>query len=195
MKDLEIRGAGNLLGAEQSGHIAAVGFELYSCMLEEAVAELRQQMGGERRRPSLPHPKIDLPVNAYLPQEYIPEMGTRLALYHRLAVMDNEEALADMEAELRDRFGPPPPQVGDLLYGARVRLLAAAAGVESVALEGRDVVVRLAREQPAKMQLLAALCGDGIWVRSRQLRLDMGRLRGRWRELLPEILARLGDGG
>ncbi|MDP6493898.1 MAG: transcription-repair coupling factor [Dehalococcoidia bacterium] len=192
MKDLEIRGAGNLLGAEQSGHIAAVGFGLYSDMLQEAVAELQERRTGVKQgRPVGPGPKIDLPISVHLPQEYVYDLSTRLAIYHRLAAVDDEEALKEMALEMRDRFGPLPRPAEDLLYGVRIRLLADNAGVESVATEGKELVVRLISENPLRMQLLAAVYGEKIRVKSRQIRLDIRRLQDRWRDLLPKILVKL----
>jgi len=191
MKDLEIRGAGNLLGAEQSGHIAAVGFDLYSNMLEEAVSELQGHQAGSRMGPSQPGPKIDLPVSGYLPQDYIADLSARLALYKRLTVVDTEEAINEIRTEIRDRFGLLPQPAEDLLYIAGIRLLAMNVGAESVALEGGELVIRLTSEKEVRMQYLAAVYGDRIRVKSRQIRLDQKRIGGKWRSLLPEILAKL----
>src|SRR5690554_4920828 len=105
MRDLEIRGAGDMLGTRQSGHIAAVGFHLYTQLLAQAVRHLR----GEGEAPHLPVATptvtIDLPVPAYIPTTFIPEAALRIQLYRRLAELESLEAVNDMEAELRDRFG------------------------------------------------------------------------------------------
>src|SRR5207249_3874921 len=110
MRDLEIRGTGNLLGAAQHGHIAAVGFDLYTKLLADAVRELK----GE---PSSAHaePVIAVDVEALLPETYVPEVNQRLALYKRLAEVDGREEIEQMRAELADRFGPLPPAVETLL--------------------------------------------------------------------------------
>ncbi|MGV1009229.1 MAG: transcription-repair coupling factor [Dermatophilaceae bacterium] len=142
MKDLEIRGAGNLLGGEQSGHIEGVGFDLYVRLIGEAVA---QYQGHPEAAPL--EVKIELPVDAHLPHEYVPgggyprEVGERLRLeaYKKLAAVQTAQQVNEIEAELRDRYGPPPLPVGNLLEVARLRVVARAAGVEDVALQGRFV--------------------------------------------------------
>ncbi len=110
LHDLELRGAGNLLGSEQSGSIAAVGFELYTEMLEQAVNELR----GKPARAEV-EPELQLGVPAYIPQAFVPDENERLVIYRRLARVDSVEELDDMRAELRDRFGPLPTLVENLL--------------------------------------------------------------------------------
>ncbi|WP_237607586.1 transcription-repair coupling factor [Roseimaritima sediminicola] len=120
MRDLEIRGAGNLLGTQQSGHIAAVGYELYCQLLEDAV----------RKAQNLP-PKlsaevdIDMPVEAYLPADYVPDMRHKIDLYRRISRIDGAAQIAEMREELLDRFGPPPPPVERMLQLAELRLDAA----------------------------------------------------------------------
>ena len=119
LKDLEIRGAGNLLGGEQSGHIAGVGFDLYVRMIGEAVSELRGDGPAER-----PEVRVELPVNAHIPHEYVPGERLRLEAYTRIAAIDSAEDLAAVRAELTDRFGPPPragaqPARGGQAAGAR----------------------------------------------------------------------------
>lgn len=192
MKDLEIRGAGNLLGAEQSGHIAAVGFTLYCHMLEEAVSELREkQTGVKTKKPSLLGPNIDLPVGGYLSHEYVSDLATRLALYHRLAEAQDEQGVDAIDAELRDRFGPVPLQAQNLLYVAKVRLAAMRAGVESIVAEENQIVVRLKPGKEQRLQFLGAVYGSKIKVLSNQIRLDISRLEEKWRELLSELLTKL----
>src|SRR4029077_16921874 len=119
MRDLEIRGTGNLLGAAQHGHIAAVGFDLYSKLLAEAVRELKGEPAAERG-----DPVISAGVGALLPESFVPEVNQRLALYKRLAEIERPEEVVDARAELADRYGPPPPagaglpRVGGLRVGA-----------------------------------------------------------------------------
>jgi transcription-repair coupling factor (superfamily II helicase) len=116
MRDLEIRGAGNLLGTGQSGHIAAVGYDLYCQMVTEAVAELKGEV------PEEPVDcKVDLPVDAFLPKDYIVRDDLRLEAYRRLAAADSDGAVDDVEAEWVDRYGPVPAPAGTLLSVARVR--------------------------------------------------------------------------
>jgi transcription-repair coupling factor (superfamily II helicase) len=144
LSDLEIRGAGNLLGAEQHGNIAAVGFDLYTQLLSEAVEE--QKASFEQREPQLPKPPavIDLPVDAYLPDDYVPEEAQKLELYRRLGRAGSEPSVVAVRADLLDRFGPLPPPVERLLEVARLRLAAEQAGLTSVAREGNELVLRFA---------------------------------------------------
>ena len=134
MKDLEIRGAGNLLGGEQSGHIAGVGFDLYVRLVGEAVADFRGESAEE-----FAEVKIDLPVDAHLPHEYVPGERLRLEAYRKIAEVGSEEALQAVRAELVDRYGPVPEVVENLLAVARFRLLARHAGLTEVAAQGNHV--------------------------------------------------------
>jgi transcription-repair coupling factor (superfamily II helicase) len=134
MKDLEIRGAGNLLGGEQSGHIAAVGFDLYVRLVGEAVAEFKGE-GAEE----LTETKIDLPVAAHLPHDYIPEERLRLEAYRRIAGAADAATVEEVRAELGDRYGPLPSTVQNLLAVASFRMLARAYGLAEVATQGKYV--------------------------------------------------------
>ncbi len=107
--DLEIRGAGNLLGPDQSGQIAAVGFDLYAQLLDEAVRELK----GEPP-PSLIDPDVILPVSAYIPDDYVPDIQLRLNLYKRSSQVQGDDELSDLRGELQGRFGEIPLEVGNL---------------------------------------------------------------------------------
>jgi transcription-repair coupling factor (superfamily II helicase) len=134
MKDLEIRGAGNLLGGEQSGHIEGVGFDLYVRMVGEAV----QAFKGERPEEE-PEVKVDLPVDAHLPLSYIGAERLRLEMYRKIASAREAAALDEVVAEMRDRYGEPPPEVANLVAVARFRLLARAYGLTDVSLQGRHI--------------------------------------------------------
>jgi len=136
MKDLEIRGAGNLLGGEQSGHIAGVGFDLYVRLVGEAVADFR----GEAPQDEVADVKVDLPVNALLPHDYIPGERLRLEAYRALAAADSDEAVDAVRDEMADRYGPLPEPVANLLQVARFRVSARRYGVSEVSLQG--LVVR-----------------------------------------------------
>jgi transcription-repair coupling factor (superfamily II helicase) len=130
LRDLEIRGAGNILGTQQSGHIAAVGYELYCQLLENAVRRLRNQ---PVRVPL--EVTLDLPWTAYLPRDYVPGQRLRIEVYRRLARIRRPDRLADFRQELRDRFGPPPEVAEWLLRLAELRMLAARWQVASIHLE------------------------------------------------------------
>ena len=138
-RDLEIRGAGNLLGPEQSGHIAAVGIETYLRMLEDTVRELRGETVEEA-----PSVAIDLPLPMAIPEEYLGDANLRMELYRRIAA--GEMSDKDMIAELRDRFGPPPPQVYQLLSVAALKRLAESLRVQSISLSGSKLQFRLRRD-------------------------------------------------
>jgi transcription-repair coupling factor (superfamily II helicase) len=134
MKDLEIRGAGNLLGGEQSGHIEGVGFDLYIRLVGEAVAEYR----GDAETPPA-EMKVELPVDAHLPHEYVPGERLRLEAYKKLADAEDDAAVDAVRAELVDRYGEPPTPVENLLEVARLRVLARRAGLTEIAVQGKSV--------------------------------------------------------
>ncbi|WP_459972811.1 transcription-repair coupling factor [Nocardioides pyridinolyticus] len=134
MKDLEIRGAGNLLGGEQSGHIADVGFDLYVRLVGEAVNEFRGD-----REPELDEVRIELPVDAHLPHGYIPSERLRLEMYKRLAEVRSDDDVDLINEELLDRYGEPPVEVVSLLLVARFRARARQAGIGEVTIAGKNV--------------------------------------------------------
>jgi transcription-repair coupling factor (superfamily II helicase) len=136
MKDLEIRGAGNLLGGEQSGHIADVGFDLYVRLVGEAVAEFRADGSSTD---DLGEVRIELPVDAHLPHAYIPSERLRLEMYRRLAEVRTDDDVDAIRDELDDRYGEPPMEVVSLLLVARFRARARQAGVSEVTIAGRNV--------------------------------------------------------
>ncbi|MFE2848341.1 transcription-repair coupling factor [Streptomyces scopuliridis] len=139
MKDLEIRGAGNLLGGEQSGHIAGVGFDLYVRMVGEAVADYRASIeGGVEEAPPL-EVKIELPVDAHVPHEYAPGERLRLQAYRAIASANTEEDIAAVREELTDRYGKLPEPVENLLLVAGLRMLARACGVGEIVLQGANI--------------------------------------------------------
>jgi transcription-repair coupling factor (superfamily II helicase) len=135
MRDLEIRGAGNILGAEQSGHIAAIGYELYCQLLENAVRALKQQPPRQAVEVN-----VDLPWPAFLPRDYVPGQKLRIEVYRRLARLREPDRLADFRQELRDRYGPPPDPVEWLLRATEVRLLCVRWQVAGVHRNGSDLV-------------------------------------------------------
>lgn len=134
MKDLEIRGAGNLLGGEQSGHIEGVGFDLYVRMVGEAVRNFKGEQPEE-----VVDVKVDLPVDAHLPHDYVSVERLRLEMYRKLAEARDEERLREVVAEMTDRYGTPPEPVNNLVAVARFRLLARAYGLTDVSVQGKHV--------------------------------------------------------
>jgi len=148
--DLELRGAGNLLGGQQSGHIDAVGFEMYTSMLEQAVRELK----GETVQQEV-DTQLNLGLNIRIPADYIREENQRLRMYKRVAGVENEKALADVTAELGDRYGAPPAPVENLLRYAALRLQCKRIGVAAVDRK-RDVVnIRFVADAKIDPQRLA----------------------------------------
>ncbi|MBE3574723.1 MAG: transcription-repair coupling factor [Firmicutes bacterium] len=137
MRDLEIRGAGNILGPQQHGFIAAVGFELYTRLLRDAVAALR----GESK-PTLPPPALDLNVEAYLPEEYIRDGRQKVEMYKKIAAAEEPGQIDEIEDEMLDRFGDLPPAAANLLTVARAKLAGRRLGVAQVGQEGETLVIR-----------------------------------------------------
>jgi transcription-repair coupling factor (superfamily II helicase) len=192
MKDLEIRGAGTLLGKKQSGQISAVGFNLYTRLLADAVAELKAIRTGMplTDKPLYPPPSIDLPLRAYIPEEYIADLDTRLGLYQRLSRLENMNSVEDMVKELADRFGAPPSEVLDLLYAVRLRILGIKVNIESIATADSEIVVRIFPGLRFDTSRLAQLIKDGVKPGLNQIRIDIKKTK-RWREILEELLSKL----
>ena len=154
MRDLEMRGAGELLGSRQSGHIAAVGFHLYTRLLAMAVRSIRQASPTSNLEPYKPEAglmaleplglpvNVDLPLAIGIPDTYVPDTDLRLRLYRRLADLTDEAALEALAAEFTDRFGPLPEMITNLFYQMRVKLLAEKAGLVSVGMESSQIVLR-----------------------------------------------------
>jgi transcription-repair coupling factor (superfamily II helicase) len=156
LSDLEIRGAGNILGPEQHGHMAAVGFELYTRLLAEAVDRLR----GRRPMPEPAPVRLDLPGSAYLPNEYITDSGAKLEVYRRFAGIRSEADVEALRSELRDRFGPIPGPIEGLFTAVSVRMAAEAAGVPEVRVEPGRVTLKWARY--ARQTVVSALMLAGF---------------------------------
>jgi transcription-repair coupling factor (superfamily II helicase) len=164
MRDLEIRGAGNLLGADQSGHIAAVGYDLYVQMVSEAVAELK---GEPLKEPA--EVKLDLPVDAHLPREYVAREELRLEAYRRLASVTTQVEVDDIRAEWIDRYGPVPPPAEALLGVASLRAECVRIGVREVNV-ARDVArispIDLRASQQVRLRRLAR---DAVYKEDQRL--------------------------
>ena len=137
LRDLEIRGAGNLLGAEQHGHIAAVGFDTYCRILQESVAEMKGEPLPEEKEL-----RIDLPVKAFVPPGWVAQEALRLDLYRRISTAGDHEALDQVLAETIDRYGALPAEVETLFAVASLRVTAASLGVEEVATFREQVRIR-----------------------------------------------------
>ena len=155
MKDLEIRGAGNLLGGEQSGHIASVGFDLYMRLVGDAVSEFKR--GGSAEQEQVPDTKVDLPVDAHLPHDYIPGERLRLEAYRRLAAAYDDAAVQSVREELVDRYGPVSDPVERLLAVASFRVHSRRYGLTEVGVQGnaiRFAPLQLRESQTMRLQRL-----------------------------------------
>ena len=192
LRDLEIRGAGNLLGAEQHGHIAAVGFDLYTKLLAEAVAELQ----GEPAATPV-EPVVSVDVEGFLPEAYVPEVNQRLAFYKRLAGADSEAAVADLRAELADRFGPPPVEAEQLLDVVRLRVAARRLGLERVEAGAGRALLTFAPSTPISPERLvqAIQRSRGRLIMKREFTVEARIATGPWpavRDSLAAVLEELG---
>jgi len=192
LRDLEIRGAGNLLGAQQHGHIAAVGFDLYSKLLAEAVRELN----GEPTAATV-EPVVSVNVEGFLPEDYVSEVNQRLALYKRLAGAHTEGEVADLRVELADRFGPLPGPAEQLLDIVRIRVAARVLGVERIeAGAGRALVTFAPSTSLDPQRLVGAIQGSrGRLQMKREFTLEASIGRGEWPSVRDSLLALLDDLG
>ncbi|HVE71349.1 MAG TPA: transcription-repair coupling factor [Thermoanaerobaculia bacterium] len=154
-RDLEIRGAGNILGGEQSGQIAAVGFEMYTKLLEETIREMK----GERIEEEI-ETSMSLGVDIYIPRDYIGEENLRMTFYKKIASASTEERLTDIRNEMRDRFGAVPPNVDALLHFVRVKWFAKSLGVLSVVREGARGLVKLTQQAKVDPNKLLVFLGE-----------------------------------
>ena len=193
MRDLEIRGAGNLLGAEQSGHIGTVGFDLYVRLLADAVDKLKALREGKpapEPRTERPSISINLPFTAHLPTTYVSDLNLRLALYQRLAAVETVEGAEAVAQELRDRFGPPPPAAENLLFAVRVRTLARQSDVVSIQ-QADDILIIQTRGDVPPRDRLRHVEIDGLSAGPAQARLDLRVIDEGWPEALIDVLTEL----
>jgi len=184
MKDLEIRGAGNLLGAEQSGFMNSVGFDLYCKLLAEAVQELQ----GKKAELATPTALVDLPLDSYLPDEYIGDRTLKVNFYQRLANLNRPEQVDAMSAELNDRFGAPPPPVQNLLAMVRLKVEAAALGFEAISLKDNELVLTVKRTIVPNRIALYRRFRNEARVQQGVIRIPRRLFGANWFEQLRELL-------
>lgn len=182
LRDLEIRGAGNLLGAEQSGEISAIGFDLYCQLIAGAVKQLHGQPEDE-----LTLPRVDLGVPAFIPDEYVVSPLQKLGLYKRLTLLRHLPDVMEFARELTDRYGPLPDPLIHLLRIAEIRILAAAAGLEFVGRIAGEIVFRCRPEHPLPADTLQRLSG----TYGRLLRCEMGAAMKLLLPITPEVEPKL----
>ena len=194
MRDLEIRGAGNILGADQSGHIQEVGLDLYTQLLQDAIRELEREGGhsGLNSQDSSEEPaRIELPLNAGIPEDYIEHLPTRLSVYQRLARLTERRELPDIREELRDRFGPIPEEVENLLTVSEVRAIAGNAGAESVIRGSESIVITLRNPVGGAKAPLQRALGPSAQVGNSQIHMALRPLGDQWLSRLTRTLERL----
>jgi transcription-repair coupling factor (superfamily II helicase) len=201
LRDLEIRGAGELLGARQSGNIAAVGFDMFTRLLQQAIRERRDALErpneqSRRARVELSivtAPTVELPLQAYLPDEFIAEEEVRLQLYRRMAEASTLEQVEEIEQEIRDRFGPLPEAAANLIYILRLRVLAASAGVNQIAIDpdSQDIEVQLPGPGPVRMLMEAGILAGRVRFGRRQLYARRAGGPNLWKKELEEVLLTL----
>ena len=195
LKDLEIRGAGNLLGAQQSGHIGAVGFTLFTQLLAEAVDRARSRRSGERpvSRRQGTRVNVDLALPRFLPETYVEDLGLRMTLYQRLAAAEAPEEVDDFARELVDRFGPLPVPTTNLLGAVKLKVLASRIGAEAIQSEGDQVILRLAPGLRFSPEQRGIRVPRQIQIGSTQLRFAPSRrlVEANWEEVLTGVLQQL----
>jgi transcription-repair coupling factor (superfamily II helicase) len=191
MKDLEIRGAGNLLGSAQSGHIAAVGFDLYTKLLAEQVELLKARHDGSAALPvDRAWPSLDLPLNAFIPPEYVLDDPVRLRLYQRFSGIGRDDQLAGLVAEVEDRFGALPEAAQHLVYVTSLRLRATEADVQAVTAIHDEIIVKFDRLPALNVDQLARTVGVTLKRGSNQLRFARGSGTA-WMERLYSLISAL----
>jgi transcription-repair coupling factor (superfamily II helicase) len=197
MRDLELRGAGDILSTRQSGQVAAIGLHLYTQLLAQSVRKLKGELGTAEELPPAPPVSqatiiIDLPQPAYLPVDYVPEMALRLQLYRRIGSLTSAEELEAMREELRDRFGTPPLAVEGLLYQIEIKLLAQISGATGIVSRNGKIEVRLPYLANVNRDLLAARLGVGVRVTRTAIEIA-AQPDDRWKPRLLDILRRIAE--
>ena len=174
MRDLEIRGSGDILGTRQSGYIASVGFHLYTRLLADAVNQIKKDEDGPATELELgkqilrPLVKVDLPLPAGIPEDYIADRSVRLALYRRAAAINHDAEITELKEEFRDRFGPLPETVENLLLQLELKALAEKAGIESIFIQYGKVTLGYPEgkplPQPWEFDLKVRYGESSIWL-------------------------------
>jgi transcription-repair coupling factor (superfamily II helicase) len=194
MRDMEIRGVGDLLGGQQSGHISAVGFDLYTRLLTNAVKKQKAEQAGEAISFDLPEATlIDLPLAAYVPTDYVPDPALRLRLYRRMAVLDSLPDIEEMAEELADRFGPIPDPLQNLLYQLRIKSLAQRSRVTAVTTENGQVKIKLADLEGFNRFHLQRYLGEAVRVSRTAVWMSREMTTHEWQIALVQVLEKLGS--
>ena len=195
MNDLKIRGGGTILGASQSGHIAAVGYDMFIKLMENAVAEIKGQT------PSEPlDPEINVHISAFLSETYIPDIDQRMAAYRRLARMTELKEIADFKGELIDRYGKPPAEADNLLFKIMLKILSKKAGIARLDLAGRQMHLQFSqahlKSTGALVDMIQAAPGryeltPGSILKVKLANAQAGSQRGQAKNILKDIIERV----
>jgi len=191
MKDLEIRGAGTLLGTRQSGNISAVGFSLYTQLLSQAVEEQKaKRAGGKMETRSLrpPEPSIDLPLKAFFPDDYVSDIDLRLSLYQKMTAVNSIEQVEDLAQELKDRFGPLPLEARHLIYILKLKVLGAKSGIESITTNNNIITMRLFPGLQFNRQKLMPFFRYGVKIGITQVIINLKNVGKDWEKVLEDMI-------
>ncbi|MBX7212800.1 MAG: transcription-repair coupling factor [Thermoflexales bacterium] len=194
MRDLELRGAGDLLGPKQSGHVSSVGLDLYTRLLAHEVKTLRAMRDGGPLPVEASKPiTIDLPISVELPDRYVGGENLRLQLYRRVASLDDEAAVVAFEEELADRFGKLPLSALNLTYQARLKIAAGAFGAQSITTDGNRIVIRADAIERIPRLKLERLLGEDAIIGRRQVTYSRSGTPEQWKARLMAIVRALGE--
>jgi transcription-repair coupling factor (superfamily II helicase) len=195
LRDLEIRGIGNLLGAEQSGQISAIGFDLYTKLLADAVRQLKAAENidddAEPAPPEFSTVRVDIGIDARIPDSYVEDLAQRLSIYQRLARMQSVEEINDIDEEIRDRFGPMPTHVKLLMKSTHMRVMAESAGIELISAKETRATMTLSQPTGGAREPLQKQLGLGVDVGHMQIRVDIDRDDPEWIEELMAVMEQL----
>ena len=196
MKDLEIRGAGNILGSEQSGHIHTVGYDLYTRLLSAAVEDLRKEQSNEGNSQDISYKQsqqisVDLGIPASIPKEYIEDLTIRLNFYQSLTHIRNKEQINDFEKELKDRFGNFPIEVENLIFILKLKIETGLIGAQSITKNGKQILIQFPYGLSNMKSILNRTIGESWEIGNQQIRCQIDDLGENWETQLLESMTKL----
>ena len=196
MKDLEIRGAGNILGSEQSGHIHTVGYDLYTRLLSAAVEDLRKEQSNEENSQDISYKQsqqisVDLGIPASIPKEYIEDLTIRLNFYQSLTHIRNKEQINDFEKELKDRFGNFPIEVENLIFILKLKIETGLTGAQSITKNGKQILIQFPYSLSNMKSILNKTIGESWQIGNQQIRCHIDDLGENWETQLLESMTKL----
>ena len=196
MKDLEIRGAGNILGSEQSGHIHTVGYDLYTRLLSAAVEDLRKEQSNNGNSQDISYKQsqqisVDLGIPASIPKEYIEDLTIRLNFYQSLTHIRNKEQINDFEKELKDRFGNFPIEVENLIFVLKLKIETGLTGAQSITKNGKQILIQFPYSLSNMKSILNKTIGESWQIGNQQIRCHIDDLGENWETQLLESMTKL----